>query len=256
MQLGLETHGQSVGDDFLDQFAPPNGRLAGGNFLEAGVLLVRCERMHPGEKQRTDFLELVPGNLFFGPLIIFQCADDEFDFVSGFQMRDVLREIAGNFAGGGAFEVHDAMDARVHFRYVMRAAGFQEDGEAGITELLHKRQGIFLEQRFAAGQFNQRQGRVFERCGEFFDLCDNIRERHFFPLGKSVSGVAIGTAQITGGKTDENAGQPGEGAFALQTQIDFVDDECIGHRLNVTWRRRMVNLIVYSFVAQTTWKFP
>ena len=59
----------------------------------------------------------------------------------------------------------------------------------------------------------------------------NFRQRHFFAFGEGVGGVAIGAAQVAGGEPDENARQPGKGAFALQAQIDFVDDQRVGHHL-------------------------
>jgi len=43
------------------------------------------------------------------------------------------------------------------FGNVMRAAGFQQNGETVVTELFHQRQGIFLEQRFAAREFHKRE---------------------------------------------------------------------------------------------------
>ena len=39
----------------------------------------------------------------------------------------------------------------------MRPAGFNEDGETIVTKRLHQRQGIFLQQRFTAGEFDERQ---------------------------------------------------------------------------------------------------
>ena len=54
-------------------------------------------------------------------------------------------------------------------------------------------------------------------------------QRHLFAFGEGVGGVAVGAAQVAGGEPDENARQPGEGAFALQAQIDFVDDQRVGH---------------------------
>jgi hypothetical protein len=57
----------------------------------------------------------------------------------------------------------------------------------------------------------------------------NFRQRLFFAFGEGVSRVAIRAAQIAGGEPDENARQTGEGAFALQAQIDFVDDEGASH---------------------------
>jgi hypothetical protein len=37
----------------------------------------------------------------------------------------------------------------------MRAAGFNQDREPFVAELLHQRQGVFLQEWFAAGQFHQ-----------------------------------------------------------------------------------------------------
>jgi hypothetical protein len=39
-------------------------------------------------------------DLLFRPFVIFERADDEFDFVGGFQMRDVFKPIARDFAAG------------------------------------------------------------------------------------------------------------------------------------------------------------
>jgi len=254
MQLSLETHGQSVGDDFLDEFAPRNGSLAGGNFFEGGVLLFGRKGMDPGEKERANFCEPMFGDLLFGPFVVFQRADDEFDFVGGFQMGEVVGTIAGGFAGGGTFQVHDAANSGIHFGEVVRAAGFQEDGETGLAKLLHERQGIFLEQWFAAGQFNQGQRRAVERRGEFFDLCEDFGEEHLFALRESVGGVAIGAAEVAGSQPDKDAGQAGKSAFTLQADIDFVDDECVGHGVSVARAGRRVNLIVNLFVASMAWK--
>ena len=37
-------------------------------------------------------------------------------------------------AATGAFEIHNAMDARIDGSDVVRAAGFEEHGEAGVAE--------------------------------------------------------------------------------------------------------------------------
>lgn len=60
--------------------------------------------------------------------------------------------------------------------------------------------------------------------GEFVDLFQDLHEGLFFSLSKRVSGVAIRTPQVTGGETDEHARQAGKSAFALQAQVDFIDD--------------------------------
>ena len=56
-------------------------------------------------------------------------------------------------------------------------------------------------------------------------------------MGEGVGGVAIRAAQIASCEPDENARQAGEGAFALQAQIDFIDDERVGHDCSVARRR-------------------
>ena len=70
---------------------------------------------------------------------------------------------------------------------------------------------------------------VMERLGETIDFGADVFERLFFAFGEGIGGIAIGAAQVAGGETDEDARQAGKSAFALQAQIDLVDDECVGH---------------------------
>ena len=70
----------------------------------------------------------------FRPFVIFDRADDEFDFIGGFQMRDVFQTIAFDFAAAGAFQIHDAADTRINFGDVVRAAGLDQNGEAVVAE--------------------------------------------------------------------------------------------------------------------------
>src|SRR5438132_9494543 len=67
---------------------------------------------------------------------------------------------------------------------------------------------------------------------EFVNFNENIPERPFFTLVERVSRVAIRTTQIARGQPHKNAGQSGEGAFALDAQINFVDDERVAHARN------------------------
>src|SRR5690349_13504347 len=46
---------------------------------------------------------------------------------------------------------------------------------------------------------------------------------------EGISSIAIGAAEIASSQPHENARQPGESALALQTQVDFVDDQCVRH---------------------------
>ena len=61
------------------------------------------------------------------------------------------------------------------------------------------------------------------------NLVADFRQSHFPAFFEGISGVAIRAAQVAGGEPDENARQTCECAFALQTQVDFVDDQCVGH---------------------------
>lgn len=57
-------------------------------------------------------------------------------------------------------------------------------------------------------------------------------QRHFFPFCESICRVAIRAAQITPRQADEDARQTREGAFALQAQVYFVDNQCLAHTPN------------------------
>jgi len=70
---------------------------------------------------------------------------------------------------------------------------------------------------------------VGKTCGQFFHGGQNVGERFLFAFGESVSRIAIRAAEIARGEADKNARQPGKSAFTLQAQIDFVDDERVGH---------------------------
>ena len=129
-------------------------------FFQDFALLFRRERMHPRKEQGTNGIQLVRGDLFLGPRVIFRRADDKFDFIGCLQVREVFKTVACHLAAAGAFQIHDAADARVNFRNVMRAAGLDEDGEAGVAELRHQWDGVFLQERFAAGQFDEGKLRV------------------------------------------------------------------------------------------------
>jgi len=160
MHLHLKPHRQCVGNDSFRQCSPRNRCLAGGNRFQRLILLLRRERMHPRKKQGAYQIQPVFGDFLPGPLVIFNGADDELDFVGRFQVFEVFPAIASGLAAAGAFQIHDAPDARVNRRDVMRAAGFEQHGETIIAKPFHQRQGIFLEQRFTAGKFNQWQETV------------------------------------------------------------------------------------------------
>ena len=79
---------------------------------------------------------------------------------------------------------------------------------------------------------------IAKRCGQFSDFGQDVRKRPFLAFGEGIGGVAVGATEVAGGEADEDARQAGEGAFALQAQIDFVDDEGTGHGGSLTQRAK------------------
>ena len=160
VHLQLKADGERVGNNSFDQFPPGDGGLAGGDFFQRWVLLMRQQWRYPGEKDGTNFGEVVRGELFPGPVVVLGGANDEFDFVGGFEQRHVCPAVALEFAAAGAFQVHDAPHARVHCGDVHGATGFQEDGVPVVAQGFHKGKGVFLEEGFAAGQFDEGKRRI------------------------------------------------------------------------------------------------
>ena len=133
--LELEADGEAVGDDGFGELAAGNWVMIGGDGFEGLILLVGGEWVDPREKDFTHFTLAVEFlKLGFGPVVIFAGGDDAFEFVSGAEMGEIAFEIFFVFAAAGAFEVDDAMDARIDGGDVVRAAGFEKHGEAGVAE--------------------------------------------------------------------------------------------------------------------------
>ena len=82
----------------------------------------------------------------------------------------------------------------------------------------HQREDFRLEQRLAAGDLDEV---IAEREG----LGDDLVERHRPALLERVRRVAIAAAQVAGRQADEDAGQAGVDALALEAPVDLVDHE-------------------------------
>src|SRR5438874_5528920 len=115
----------------------------------------------------------------------------------------------------------------------MRSAGFDEDGQPIIAEVLHERQAVGLEQRFASGKFNDWQANPANYAAERFSqpehFLPNFTDQHLAPLSKSISSITVRAAEITGRQAHKNARQPCERALTLKAQVDFVNDQRLGH---------------------------
>ena len=116
------------------------------------------------------------------------------------------------------------MDARIDFRDVMCAAGFEEDCVSGIAQDRHQRQHVLLQQRLATGDFDQRTAKRRHGIDDFFQCL-------LFPFVKCVLRIAIVAAKIAEGQPHEDARPPHPGALALNRMINLVNRQ----RLFVFW---------------------
>ena len=84
-----------------------------------------------------------------------------------------------------------------------------------------------MQERLTAGKFhNRRFGIAFSLSGDF--VLDG-GERHCFTAGEGISGVAVGAAKVATGEAHEDTRPPGESAFALEAEINFMDAQCAAH---------------------------
>jgi hypothetical protein len=52
---------------------------------------------------------------------------------------------------------------------------------------------------------------------------------HLASFRERIRRVAVGAAEVAGGEAHKDTRQAGEGAFALQAEEDFVDDQRVAH---------------------------
>ena len=84
-----------------------------------------------------------------------------------------------------------------------------------------------MQERLTAGEFHNRRFWIAFGLGGDFVLDGG--ERHGFTAGEGISGVAVGTAEVTAGESHEDTRPAGESAFALQAEVNFMDAQCIAH---------------------------
>jgi len=143
--------------------------------------------------------------------IVCAIGEDELDFVvggKGFEVFDT--EGIGGGGGTGTFHVDDLVDGAGHGCERLFAAGFDHEGVVLREETVHEREEFAgLQHRLAAGELDEAAG------GEGFDLREDFVGSEGFAAGEGVLGVAPGAAEIAAGEADEDAGDSGEGTFAL-----------------------------------------
>ena len=102
---------------------------------------------------------------------------------------------------------------------VDRPAGLEQDGPPGVGQPGHEREDLGLEQRLAAGDLDERRRPGRRARSTTSSSVEGLA------LVEGVRRVAIAAAEVAGGQPDEDAGQPGEGALALEAPVDLVDHQ-------------------------------
>ena len=96
------------------------------------------------------------------------------------------------------------------------AAGFEHYRTTSFEQPIHQRVHVFLQQRLAAGNLDERTTILPNRG-------DDLLDRHFAALVERIGGIAPGTSQIACREPHEHAGPTRPGRFALNGVEDFVD---------------------------------
>lgn len=124
------------------------------------------------------------------------------------------------------------MNTRINGGDVDGAAGFDQNGEAEIAKLAHESKRIALEERFSAGEFDQWElARTIRQVSRRYalDFRYDFGNSAWFSFRERVGSVAVGAPKITSRQSNKHARKSRKGAFTLQAEINFVDDERVGH---------------------------
>ena len=180
-----------IGSNLVDRLIGEGSQVVGIDNLSTGQeRFLQLARTNP-------YFELVRGDLLLRPLVVLDCANDKLDFIRGFQVREVFPTVPRDLTAAGAFQVHDPPHAWVNAGNVQRAAGFQEHGEAVVTKQFHQRQGIPLQQRFAAAHGDDGGS----QRGQPVDAPEHRLHRN--RLRRRVVLVAVGACEIAAPRGDD-----------------------------------------------------
>ena len=94
--------------------------------------------------------------------------------------------------------------------------GFDHELKAAVEQGLHERNELAgLQHGFSSGELNQAAG------SERVDLSENLVGAERLATREGVLGVTPGATKITASEAHKDAGQAGEGAFALNGFVEF-----------------------------------
>src|SRR5256712_31982 len=198
VDLELQTDRQAIGQDPFRQPARLEDAVHGRQQHAAPV----------GETMTRDDL---PGPVVIGPV-----AHDEFHLVRRLQEIDVLEAVLPLHAASRALPGPDHHGARVEWRKIQAAAGFDGDFEAAIAELTDQVVHAFLQEGLAPR--DQDVARP-----ERGDARQDRADRQVAPFLEGVRRIAPRAAQIAVGEADEHARSTRVPGFPLDGVEDLVD---------------------------------
>ena len=152
------------------------------------------------------------------------------------RLRAVARHADEGEVGGAAAHVHHHVPERL-----VDGESRPDGGGHGLVDQVGvggaRPAGRLLDRPTQAGpvlghreaELLARLAEVLQRARQVPVLLEHVRHRHFLSLGECVGRVAVRAAKVASGQPHKDARQAGKRAFALDAQINFVNDERIGH---------------------------
>jgi len=200
MELQVQTDIQMI-------FKNPFNQGVGGSLTEYG-----------GKQNSIAEVKLPPHVRQYAPgiVIVRSVPDYKLDFVHGPDPGEYVGVAFFVFSAGRALDVDDLDTSPVNLCQIQSAVCFQQHRVIFFKQVLYQIRCVFLEQGFAARDFNEGACIIVDLTEDF----GYIQEISFLV---GVSGIAIITPQIAPGQADKNAWAPRVGRFPLDTVKYFVN---------------------------------
>src|SRR3989475_10557315 len=151
-----------------------------------------------------------------GPLVVPAVLDHEFDLVRRLELREVGPEVPVFHAAAGALEIHDENGPRVHRRNVERAARLDQHRVPAIGQCGDEPMDLALRERLASGDLDQ-------PALVALDFSEDALKAAFGASVEGVGGITPRAPQRAARESNEDAGTPRIGGFALDAEEDFGD---------------------------------
>ncbi len=230
MELELESGGEAIGEH------PFHKGMRGEAGTAGDFIFVRLFVDGGEEDGGTTLIELMGFDHGAGPFVVRAIENDEFYFIMGSEVIEVLEEVFAHFAAAGCLEIEDTDSAGIAGGNIEGAGGFDEDGFFEIAETGDEIVDAFLGKGFAAGDFDEVGG-----VGGYFS--DDVFDGLGLSFPEGIFGVTIAAAEGTAGETNEDTGAAGVGGFTLNGVKNLRDAEGgSGHEGMVAlWERKSLD---------------